>query len=102
MPPKHFLMPHHAHSFIVNVQPSFSTTTAPVRVEHVDRIVPAACGLAAMVKHPIELVVHRLHRFPGNGCHGFWDWPSHKGFLVLASTEKTKEKNRTRWDFELR
>ena len=72
MLPKHLLVPHRAHSFIVNVQPSFPTTAVSVRVEHVDRIVPVACRLAAVVEHAIELVVHWLRRFPGNRRHDFW------------------------------
>jgi hypothetical protein len=68
---KHVIVPHRAHSFIVNVQPNFFTTAVSVRVEHVGRIVPASRRLAVVIKHPIELVVHRLRRFPGNGCHDF-------------------------------
>ena len=60
---KHDLVPNRTYSFIVNVQPNFFTTAVSVRVEHVDRIVPVACRLAVVVKHPIELVVHRLRRF---------------------------------------
>jgi hypothetical protein len=66
MRPKHVLMPHRPHSFVVNVQPTFPTTTVFVRVEHIDCIVPAAGRLAVVVKHPIKLVVCRLRRFPGN------------------------------------
>jgi hypothetical protein len=76
---KHILGPHSAHSFIVNVQPSFLTTVS-VWVEHIDRIVPGAWGLAVVVKHPIQHVVHRLRRFPGNGCHDFWT----RGILSLG------------------
>ena len=72
MIPKHVLVPHCVHSFIVNVNPSFPATTVSVRVQHVDCIVPACCRLAMMVKYPIELVLHRFRRFPGNGCHDFW------------------------------
>jgi hypothetical protein len=71
MAPKHVLMPHLLHSFIINVQPTFPTVAVSVRVEHVDRIVSAVCGLAVVVKYPIQLVVSRL-RFPSNGCHDFW------------------------------
>ena len=61
------------HRFIVNVQPSFPTTTVSIWMEHVDRIMPTAYGFAVVVKHPIELVVRsRLRRFPRNGCHDFW------------------------------
>ena len=70
--PKHVLVPHRAHSFIVNVQPNFPATAISARVQHVDCIVPACCRLAMMVKHPIELVAHRLRKFPGNRCHDFW------------------------------
>jgi hypothetical protein len=71
MPPKHFFVPHHAHSFIVNVQPSFPTIAAFIPVEDVDRIMSACCGLAVVVKHPIELVIRRLRRFFNNGRHDF-------------------------------
>ena len=64
-------MRHSAHIFVVNVQPSFPTTAISFRVQHVDRIVFAASGLAMVVKHPIQLVVRWLHRFPGNRCHDF-------------------------------
>ena len=80
---------HSAYSFIVNMQPSFPTTAVSVRVQHVDRIVSTACGLAVVVEHPIQLVVRRLHKFPRNGCHDFCD---HGGFLDLDSTGKTKVK----------
>ena len=66
--PKHVFVPHHAHSFIIDVQPTFPTTAVFVWVKHVDRIVSAACGLPVVIKHPIQLVVHRLRRCPGNGC----------------------------------
>jgi hypothetical protein len=69
---KHVLVSHCAYSFVVNVQPSFPAITASVRVEHVDTIVPIACGPAVMVKHPIKLVEHQLRGFPGNGCHHFY------------------------------
>jgi hypothetical protein len=72
MASKHVLVPHRIHSFIVNAQPSFFTTGVSARVEHVDGIVPAVCGPAVVVKHPIELVAHRFRRIPGNGCHYFW------------------------------
>jgi len=71
MDPKHVLVFHRAHSFIIDVQPSFPTTAVFVPVEHVDRTVPAACGLTVVVKHPMQLVVHRLRGFPGNGCDDF-------------------------------
>jgi hypothetical protein len=38
----------------------------------IDRIVPAVYRVAVVVKHPIQLVVHRLRGFPCNGCHDFW------------------------------
>jgi hypothetical protein len=72
MAPKYVLFPHCAHSFIVNVQPNFLTTAVSVQVEHVDRIVPTASRLAVVVKYPIELVMHWLHRFPGKGRHDIW------------------------------
>jgi hypothetical protein len=58
------IVPHRTNNFIINVQPNVFTTAVSVPVEHVDRIVPASCRLAVVVKHPIELVVHRLRRFP--------------------------------------
>ena len=64
-------MPHRVHGFIVNVQLTFLTTVS-VWVEYVDCIVPAACGLPVVVQYSVELVVHRLRRFPGNGRHDFW------------------------------
>jgi hypothetical protein len=51
------------------MQPSFLTTAVSVLVEHVDSIVSAAYRLAVVVKHPIQLVVYWLRRFPSNGCH---------------------------------
>ena len=49
-------MSHRAHSYIIDVQPGFPTTAASVQMEHLDRIVLAACGLVVVVKHAIELV----------------------------------------------
>jgi hypothetical protein len=49
MAPKHVLVPHRANNFIVNVKPNFPATAVSVRVEHVDRIVPAARELAVVV-----------------------------------------------------
>ena len=54
MAPKHIIVPHRAHSFIVNVQPTFPTTAVSVWVKHVDHIVSAACGLAVVVKNTME------------------------------------------------
>lgn len=64
MPPKYIPLLHRAHGFIVNVQPSFST--AAVSVQHVNRIVSVACGLAVVVKHPIKIVARWICRFPGS------------------------------------
>jgi hypothetical protein len=72
MDPKYVILPHRVHNFVVNVQPSFLTIGVSSRVEHVDRIVLAARGLAMVVKHPMELVVRRLRRSPCNRCHDFW------------------------------
>jgi hypothetical protein len=72
MAPKHVLVLHRAHTFIANVEPSFPITALAVWVVHVDRKVTAACGLTVVVKNSIELVVRRLRRFSGNGCHMFW------------------------------
>jgi hypothetical protein len=55
MAPKHVLVLHRPHNFIVNVQPSFLTTAVSVRMGDVDRIMPAACGFS-LVKHPTKLV----------------------------------------------
>jgi hypothetical protein len=66
MAPKHILMSHRAHSLVVDVHPSIPTTDVSVRVEHVHNIVPVACRVSIVVKYPIELVVRRLRRFPGN------------------------------------
>jgi hypothetical protein len=63
MRPKHVLVPHRPHSFVVDVQPSFPTTTVFILEEHIDRIISAARGLAVVVKHPMKLVTHRLRRF---------------------------------------
>ena len=60
MAPKQVLVPHRAHSSIVNSQPSFPATAVSVLVEHVDRIVTAACGLAVVEEHPIERIVRRI------------------------------------------
>jgi hypothetical protein len=70
---KHVLVPHHAYSFFANAQPIFSATAVSIRVKYINRIVPATCGLAVVVDHPIQLVVCPLHGFPGNGCHDFWN-----------------------------
>ena len=72
MASKQVLVPHHAYSSVVNSQPSFPTTAVSVWVEHVDRIVTAACGVAVVVKHRIKLVVRWPRRLPGNGRHDFW------------------------------
>ena len=88
---KHVLMPHHPHSFIVNVQPTVPTTAVFIRVEHIDRIVPAARRLAVVVEHPIKLVASRLRRFPGNGCHGFCTEP--RGIVNRVSREKQRRKS---------
>jgi hypothetical protein len=69
---KHVLVPHRAHSFIINVQPCFSSTAVSVRVEHVDRIVPAVCGPTVVVKHPMKFIVHRLRRFTHIRYHDVW------------------------------
>jgi hypothetical protein len=55
--PKHVLVPHRAHNFIVNTQPSFPTTAISLRMKHIDRIMPAACGLAVVVEYSMELVM---------------------------------------------
>jgi hypothetical protein len=53
MTPKHLLVPHSSHSFVVNVQPTFLIIVVFVRVEHINCIVPADCGLPVVVKHSI-------------------------------------------------
>jgi hypothetical protein len=65
MAPKYVIVPHRAHSFIVNMQPSSRTIDIFVRVEHIGCIVLAACGFAVAVKHPMKLVAHQLYKFPG-------------------------------------
>ena len=72
MAPKHVLMLHHLHDFIVNVQPRFPAAAVPITVKHVDRVVPTACRLAAMVKYPMKLVVYLLRRLSRYGCHDLW------------------------------
>ena len=47
---KHVLVPNSAHDFIVDMQPSFPTTTAPILVEYVNRIVLTVCGVAMMAQ----------------------------------------------------
>jgi hypothetical protein len=42
------------------VLPNFSCVAVTVRAKDVDRIVPAACRFAVMVKHSIELVMRWL------------------------------------------
>jgi hypothetical protein len=37
-----------------------------------------------VVKHPMQLVVHRLHGLPGNGCHDFWTNQATKDSLVFG------------------
>jgi hypothetical protein len=49
MVPKHILVPDGAHGFIVNVQPNFPTIVISILMKHVDRIVPAACGLSVVI-----------------------------------------------------
>jgi hypothetical protein len=93
MASKDVLVPHRTHSFIVNVQPSFRIIAVSVRVEHIDRIVPAICRLAVVVKNPIQLVMHRFRRFPGNGCHDFWTDQATKDLsLDHGSMGETTEK----------
>jgi hypothetical protein len=58
--PEHVPMLHRAHCFIINVQPNFPCVAVSVLVENIHRIVPAACRLAVMVKHSIELVMRGL------------------------------------------
>ena len=101
MGPKHVLVPHRAHSFIVNVQPSFRTTAVSVLVEHVNRIVPADDGVAMMVKYPIEPVVCWLRRFPKNGCHVFWTGRATRDSEPWPA-QRNKGEYLTWWDFKLR
>jgi hypothetical protein len=68
MPPKDVLVPCSTHSLVINVQPTFPTTALSVLVKNVDRIVPTTRP-TTMIEHPMELVVRRLHGFPGSGCH---------------------------------
>jgi hypothetical protein len=89
MPPDH-LMLHLTHNVIINVEPSFTTSVSTL-VKHVDCIVPVACGLTNVVKHPIKLVAHRLCRFLGI-CHYFWTNRTTKKFSASASTKEKNEK----------
>jgi hypothetical protein len=92
MAPEHVLVLHYANTFIVNVQPSFPAAAASVRVEHFNRIVPAACGLAVVVKHPIKLVVHRFYKFPGMWRHDFWTGGATRDSQLLLTRGKMNEK----------
>ena len=60
MVPKHVLMSHRAHCFIIDVQPNFPCVAVSVRVKDVDIIVPTACRFSVMVEHSIELVMRWL------------------------------------------
>jgi hypothetical protein len=91
MAPKHVLMPHRPHSFIVNVQPSFPSIALSVRVEHVDSIVSAVCRLAVVIKHSVQLVVRRLHGFSSNRYHDFWNNIERKEFLALPGMGEAKQ-----------
>ena len=75
------------------VQPSFPATAVLLRVENIDRIVPAPCRIALVVKHPIEPVWRRLCRISGSGSHDFWTERATRKSLALASTGKRKEKS---------
>jgi hypothetical protein len=88
--PKYVLLPHRAQSFIVDAQPTIPTAAVFVRVEHVDRIVPAACRSTMVVKYPIQLVVYRLCGFPGIRYHDFWT-DGDTGILNFGRTGKMKE-----------
>jgi hypothetical protein len=90
---------HRAHTFIINVQPTFSITPVSILVKNVDRMVSTACGIAVVIKYPIKLVVHRLGRFPGGRYHDFWI-DRDMSALAVAHGGMNK-KNRTEWDFEL-
>ena len=75
--PENVLVPYRTHCLVIDVQPSFSTSiaaTAPraaitVRVEHIKRIVSAACRHAMVVEHPIERVARGLRGGSGSRCH---------------------------------
>ena len=56
MTTKHVLVPQRPHNL----------------VQHVDIIVPTVSGIPVVVKHSIELVVHRLRRFLGIVYYDFW------------------------------
>jgi hypothetical protein len=92
MAPKYVLVPHRVNVFIVNVQPSFPATTVPVRVQHIDCIVPVACGPPVVVKYSIEFIVHRLRKFTGNGGYYFWTNRAGKDSQHLANMGKSDEK----------
>ena len=86
--PKHVLVSHHAHSVVVNVQPNFCITAVSILVKNVDRIVSAACRLAVMIEYTMKLVLHRLRRFPGDGCHDFWTDRDMRGSKPSPAQEK--------------
>ena len=80
MTPKHVLVSHRAHGFIINMEPIFPNTAVTIPAEHVDSIMPVFCGLAEVVEHTKEFVVRRLRRFPGNRCNDFWTDPTAKDY----------------------
>ena len=99
LPPKHVLVSHSAHSFVVYVQPTFPITAVSILVKNVDRIASAGRGLAVVVKYPIKLVAQRVRKFPGGRYHDFWI-DRYMSDLAFAHGG-TNKKTRTEWDFEL-
>ena len=90
MAPKHGLVSHFPHSFIVNMQPSLPPSAVSVLLEHIDSIVPITGRLAVVVKHTMKLVVHRLRRIPGRGYHHFW-----KGKDILSLSQNGGNKGKS-------
>ena len=94
MSSKHVLIPHRTHTFIVDVQPTLSTATVCVRVEHVNRIMPSTCRPAVVVEHSIERVLCRQRWLSGTGCHYVWtNQPAiNSQHLTEAGGKKGEEK----------
>ena len=97
MSPKHVLMPHHTHRFVVNVQPNHSIATACVRMEHVDCIMPVTCGCAVVVEHL------SMYRAGSASC------PATDAIMsgselrrILSPERRAEEGGRRKTDFEVR
>jgi len=100
--PENVLVLHHTHRLIIDVQPSFTTiittasrATVTVRVEHIERVVSAACGRAVVVEHTIEHVAGGLSGSSRSRCHDIYT-----RYSQLRLREE-KRQTRTEWDFEI-